>query len=67
VTTIGKKKVKGDKEMEKTDRDQIDKIIQSLDTAVGMLVVTAMKGNVEVKKAMEVVSQASFLLGQIIE
>ena len=52
--------IKGKKEMTKQDIEQIDKIIKSLDTAVGTMLVTAMRGDVQIKKAMEIVSQASF-------
>lgn len=44
---------------------ELNKIIESLDTAVGMLLLPAMKDS-KVKKAMEIVSQASFLIGEII-
>lgn len=45
--------------------EELNKIIQALDTAVGMLLVPAMKDKT-VKTAMEKVSQCSFLLGEII-
>lgn len=46
--------------------NKIDKIIQELDTAVGMLLVASMS-NATVKEAMEKVSNASFELGKIAE
>ena len=51
--------------MDKITADKIDKIIQALDTAVGMLIVQSMS-DARTKKAMEKVSQCSFLLGEII-
>lgn len=45
---------------------QIDKIIKSLDIAVGMLLVMSTK-DAKVRTAMEIVSRASFLLGEEME
>lgn len=45
--------------------NKLDEIISSLDTAAGMLLVAAMKDKT-VREAMELVSQASFDLGNII-
>lgn len=45
--------------------EKVEKIISQLDTAVGMLIVASMKDNT-VKKAMELVSQSSFDLGNLI-
>ena len=42
-------------------------LISELDTAVGMLLVTAMSGNSEVKAAMEKVSHVSVTLGELAE
>lgn len=46
--------------MTKQEIQQIEKIIESLDAVVDMMLVTAMQGDVQVKKAMEIISQASF-------
>jgi len=45
--------------------EKLGKIISALDTAAGMLIVAAMKDQT-VRKAMELVSQASFDLGNLI-
>jgi hypothetical protein len=45
--------------------DKLDKIISALDTAAGMLIVAAMKDKT-IRKAMELVSQASFDLGNLV-
>lgn len=52
--------------LSKIQEDKLSKIVQSLDIAAGMMIVTAMSGNKEVKEAMEIVSQASFLIGELI-
>lgn len=45
--------------------EKIDKLISELDTATGMLIVTAMKDQI-VRQAMEKVSNVSFELGNLI-
>jgi len=46
--------------------DKLDEIISALDTAAGMLIVAAMKDQT-VRNAMELVLQASFDLGNLID
>ena len=45
---------------------KLEKLIGQLDTAVGMLLVTAMK-NKEVEQAMRIVSDVSFQLGFLLD
>ena len=47
------------------DIEELAKLVQALDTAVGMLLVSSMKDKT-VEMAMEKVSQCSFLIGEII-
>lgn len=52
--------------MDKYERSKVDKLINNLDTAVGMLIVAAMNDQT-VKQAMELVSQVSFDLGNMLD
>lgn len=52
--------------MDKYERSKVDKLISRLDTAAGMLLVAAMKDGT-VKDAMEIVSQVSFDLGNMLD
>lgn len=51
--------------MDNKEIKKIEKMIQELDTAAGMLIVSAM-GNKEVMKAMEKISKVSFDLGNMV-
>lgn len=45
--------------------EKLAKLISEIDTATGMLIVTAMHGNTEVKGAMEKLTSVSIELGDI--
>ncbi len=51
--------------MTKKQIKKLDKIIKSLDEAVGRLIVHSMRDK-EIKIAMEIVSKANFSLGELI-